>query len=302
MTLQQLKYAVKIADCKSASKAAAQLFITQPALSVAIRELEDEIGTAIFERSNHGMKVTPEGEEFLEHARMMTQEYVFIEKHFIEHKNVKKKFSVAMQHYTFAVQAFMDTIKKYGLDEYEFAIYETKTAEVIERVGNARCELGLIYTDDFNRKPIERILKEHSLEFKKLFDCSVYVYLSKDHPLADKKSITLDELQEYPCLSFDQGAPNAFYFAEEVFSTFGYKRLIHASDRATLLNLMVGMNAYTLCSGIICNELNGNCYTAVPLAAQNKMTIGYIKRKKAALSRIGEEYITTLLKYQKNVL
>lgn len=302
MTLQQLKYAVTVAEYKSVNKAAAKLFITQPALSVAIKELEEEIGSTIFIRNNRGMSVTPEGEEFLEHARMMVDEYGFIERHFIEHRNVKKKFSVALQHYTFAVQAFMDVANELGFDEYEFAIYETQTASVIDRVSSMKCELGILYTDDFNRKAIERILKDKSLEFSKLFDCSVYVYLSKTHPLAEKDLITFDDLQDYPCLSFDQGSPSSFYYAEEMFSSYGYKKLIHASDRATLLNLMIGMDGYTLCSGIICNGLNGNVYAAVPLDTDSKMTIGYIKRKNTSISRMGEKYIEALKGFSDSIL
>ena len=108
----------------------------------------------------------------------------------------------------------------------------------------------------------------------------------------------MEELEEYPCLSFEQGNYNSFYFAEEVLSTYGYKRLIKACDRATLLNLMVGLNAYTLCCGIICESLNGDDYCAVKLKSDERMTIGYLKRKGVALSALGQKYLEEIEKFR----
>ena len=302
MTLQQLRYAVCIADNKSINKAAAELFITQPSLSSTIKDLENEINITIFLRSNRGIVITPEGEEFLGYARQMLEHYKLIEERYTENKNFKKKFSVSMQHYTFAVEAFIRMAREFGLDEYEFAVHETKTAEVIENVKNQKSEIGILYLNDFNRKVIEKIFKESELEFIPLFDCSIYAYISKSNPLAGKESATMKELEDYPCLSFEQGQNNSFYFAEEVLSTYDYKKIIKADDRATRLNLMKGLNGYTLCSGIICQELNGDDYAAIPLAKDETMTIGYIKRKKMPLSRLGEMYITELKKYEQYVL
>ena len=302
MTLQQLKYAIAIADNKSMNKAAAELFITQPSLSSTIKELENEIHIEIFSRSNRGIAITPEGEEFLGYARQMLDHYRLIEEKYVEQKRSKKKFSVSMQHYTFAVEAFIEMAKEFGMEEYEFAVHETKTSEVIENVQMSKSEIGIIYKNEFNGKFIEKILREKDMEFVSLFDCKIYVYLSKNNPLAKKEIIEFEELQKYPCLSFEQGDNSSFYFAEEVLSTNEYKQIIKADDRATLLNLMVGLNGYTLCSGIICSELNGNDYAAVPLKTEERMTIGYIKRKRMPLSQLGEKYIEELKKYAGKVL
>ena len=302
MTLQQLKYAIAIADNKSMNKAAAELFITQPSLSSTIKELENEIHIEIFSRSNRGIAITPEGEEFLGYARQMLDHYRLIEEKYVEQKRSKKKFSVSMQHYTFAVEAFIEMAKEFGMEEYEFAVHETKTSEVIENVQMSKSEIGIIYKNEFNGKFIEKILREKDMEFVSLFDCKIYVYLSKNNPLAKKEIIEFEELQKYPCLSFEQGDNSSFYFAEEVLSTNEYKQIIKADDRATLLNLMVGLNGYTLCSGIICSELNGNDYAAVPLKTEERMTIGYIKRKRMPLSQLGEKYIEELKKYAEKVL
>lgn len=301
MTLQQLKYALTIADCGSMNEAAKQLFISQPSLSETMKELETEIGLDIFLRSNRGIVITPEGEEFLGYARQVTEQFGLLQSKYID-KRVKEKFSVSTQHYTFAVKAFVETVKQIGMEQYEFAVHETTTISVIENVKNFKSEIGVLYENDFNEKVLNKMFKENGLEFVELFSCDTFVYLWSGHPLAKQDVITMEELDEYPCLSFDQGKNNSLYLAEEMKSTYEYRRLIKANDRATLLNLMIGLNAYTLCSGIICEDLNGNDYKAVPLKETEKMRIGYIKRKGAKVSHIGELYIEELKKYKEKVM
>lgn len=301
MTLQQLRYALTIADCGSMNEAAKQLFISQPSLSETMKELETEIGFDIFLRSNRGIMITPDGEEFLGYARQVTEQFGLLQSKYIE-KNTKEKFSVSTQHYTFAVKAFVETVKQIGMEHYEFAVHETTTASVIDNVKNFKSEIGVLYENDFNEKVLNKMFKENGLEFVELFQCDTFVYLWKGHPLANQKVISMEELDDFPCLSFDQGKNHSLYLAEEMKSTYEYKRLIKANDRATLLNLMIGLNAYTLCSGIICEDLNGNDYRAVPLRETEKMRIGYIRRKGAKVSHIGEIYIGELKKYKEKVM
>lgn len=296
MTLNQLKYAIAVSESDSFNIAARKLYISQPSLSTSIHALEEEIGIQIFRRSQNGISVTPDGKEFIGYARQVMEQYELLDARYISKSEVKKKFSVSMQHYTFAVNAFVQMVKQYGMDEYEFAVHETKTHEVIEDVKNGKSEIGILYLNDFNKKVLEKLMAESSLEFHPLLECNVYVYMSKAHPLAVKEKISLEELKDYPCLSFDQGEYNSFYYAEEVLSTYEYKQLIKANDRATMLNLMVGLNGYTLCSGIICEELNGDNYCAVKLDSDEKMEIGYISRKGAAISAIGLKYLEEIAK------
>ena len=302
MTLQQLRYVIRAADSRSMNEAAKALYISQPSLSEAIKELEKEIGIELFKRSSHGTVLTPEGEEFLGYARQVTDQYQLLENRYIYRTKGKKKFSVSMQHYSFAVKAFVELVKQFGMDEYEFAVYETRTYDVLMDVKNFKSEIGVLYENDFNEKVLNKMFKENGLEFVELFSCDTFVYLWSGHPLAKQDVITMEELDEYPCLSFDQGKNNSLYLAEEMKSTYEYRRLIKANDRATLLNLMIGLNAYTLCSGIICEDLNGNDYKAVPLKETEKMRIGYIKRKGAKVSHIGELYIEELKKYKEKVM
>lgn len=302
MTLAQLRYAITVAGASSMNEAAGKLFISQPSLSAAIKELEAEVGVELFKRTNRGISVTPEGEEFIGYARQVVEQYNLIESKYILKENTKKKFGVSMQHYTFAVKAFVEMVKQFGMDEYEFEIHETKTYDVIEDVKNCKSEIGILYLNDFNKKVLTKLFHESAVEFHELLKCHIYVYLWKGHPLASKEEITLEELEEYPCLSFDQGHNNSFYFAEEVLSTYDYKRLIKANDRATFLNLMIGLNGYTLCSGIMCEELNGSDYCAIKLKSDEIMTIGYIARKGVQVSPLGKKYLEEISKYKDKAL
>ena len=297
MTLQQLKYAIEIADSGSMNEAAKKLFISQPSLSGAIKELENELGFEIFLRSNRGILISPDGEEFLGYARQVIEQFSILSDHYIEKKN-KHKFSVSMQHYSFAVKAFVEVVKQYGMDSFEFAVHETRTMEVIDNVRNFKSELGVLYLNDFNEKVLKKVFSTNNISFHELFTCDTFVYLWGGHPLAKKKEISIKELEDYPVLSFDQGKEGSLFLAEEQLSTYDYSRIIKGNDRATMLNLMIGLNGYTLCSGIISEELNGDAYVAVPLKESEKMHIGYIKRKDTGLSEIGKLYIEELEKYK----
>ena len=297
MTLQQLRYVIEVAKTGSMNVAAKQLFVSQPSLSMAIRELENDVHISIFERTTKGVVITAEGEEFLGYARQIINQVELLEDKYIEAGQIKKKFGVSAQHYSFAVKAFVEMVKGFDMDKYEFAIREARTYDVIHDVVTGKSEIGILYTNEFNEKVLNKIFKDNQLEFIHLFTCEGYAYLWKNHPLAGKKVIALEELQDYPCLSFEQGDNNSFYFAEEILSTYDFKKTIKSNKRATNLNLMVGLNAFTLCSGIICEELNGSDYIAVKLAEEVTMDIGYIKRAHMSISEIGELYIEEIKKY-----
>ena len=303
MTIQQLNYVITISEKGSLNKAAEVLFVTQPSLTSAVRELEKELGITLFNRGGKGVTLTNDGAEFIQYARQVVTQYDRLLEKYGKGGNLRKKFGISCQHYSFAVKSFVEMVKQFDTDEYEFAIRESKTRDVIEDVTTGKSEVGILYLSDFNRKAIGKFLKSNQLEFHPLIKCEPYVYLWKGHPLAGKKSIRLEELRDYPCLSFEQGPSGAFYFAEEILSTYDYIRTIKATDRATMLNLMVGLNGYTLCSGIICEELNGSDYVAVAFedeeeeVAAGRMEIGYIVKENMILSQLAEQYIGELKKY-----
>lgn len=302
MTLRQLHYVITICDSGSFNKAAETLYIAQPSLTSAVQELEREIGITIFYRSGRGVSLTQDGAEFLLYARQLYHQYELLQEKYADGTSVKKKFGVSTQHYSFAVKAFVELVKRFDTSQYEFAIRETMTREVISDVANMRSEVGILYLSDFNRAAIQKLLRTNGLVFHPLIDCCAYVYLWAQHPLASKSSLCFEDLHDYPCLSFEQGDASSFYFAEEILSTSEYPRTIKANDRATVLNLMVGLGGYTLCSGIICEELNGDDYVAIPFQANaaegdSVMRIGYITKKNTILSAIGALYIEEIKAY-----
>lgn len=308
MTLQQIHYSIIISETGSMNKAAEILYVSQPSLSSAIHDLEKELGIIIFHRSGRGVTPTNDGLEFLNYARQVYSQYeVLLEKYGNSGKR-KKKFGISTQHYSFIVKSFVEMVKQFDTQEYEFAIRETKTKEIIDDVSSLKSEIGILYLSKFNQAVILKLLKANGLEFHKLLDCNVYAYLWKGHPLANQKKVKIEQLYEYPCLSFEQGDGGSFYFSEEIFSTYEYPRTIKANDRATMLNLMVGLNGYTLCSGIICEELNGNDYIAIPLdhaedpTLDDAMQIGYIVKSNQILSSMGNLYIQETKKYLHNLM
>lgn len=297
MTLQQLKYIITVADTGTITEAANRLYISQPSLTNAIRELEKEMNIVIFNRTNKGISLSKEGEIFLGYARQVLEQAAILEDKYKSRNGGKKQFCVSTQHYSFAVNAFVDLIKEYGQDEYDFSLRETQTYEIIEDVARMRSEIGILFLNDFNEKVLMKILKSHDLEFNQLFVAKPHVFISRKHPLAEKNVITNEELELYPYLSFEQGEHNSFYFSEEIFSSSERKKNIRVRDRATLFNLLIGLNGYTVCSGVIDKKLNGKDIIAVPLEDESDMRIGYITHKKGMLSRLGSTYLEALKKY-----
>ncbi len=296
MTLQQLKYAIAIAEQKSISEAAKAMFISQPTLSNAIKELERELGITIFLRNNKGIEISLEGKKFLGYARQVIEQADLLEEEYLG-KPAKQKFSISTQHYSFAVNAFVDLIKEYGGDNYEFTIRETKTYEIIEDVRSLRSEIGILYLNDFNEKVITKLIKDSDLVYEELFAAQPHVFVSKSNPLAKKKKIKLDEIGDFPYLSFEQGDNNSFYFSEEILSTLEHSKTIYVSDRATLFNLLIGLNGYTFSTGIVCEELNGENVVTIPLDIDDNIRVGSITHKDITLSRMGEIYLEAIRKF-----
>ncbi len=299
MTLQQLRYVTAVAEIGTITEAADRLFISQPSLTNAIHELEKEMGIQIFHRTNKGISLSKEGEDFLGYARQVLEQAAILEDKYKGSDAGKKQFCVSTQHYSFAVNAFVDLIKEYGQDEYDFCLRETQTYEIIEDVAQMRSEIGILFLNDFNEAVINKILKSRDLEFHALFVATPHVFISRNHPLADQPVITNEQLTPYPYLSFEQGEHNSFYFSEEIFSVSERKKNIRVRDRATLFNLLIGLNGYTVCSGVIDKNLNGKDIIAVPLAEEGDMRIGYITHRKGMMSRLGNTYLEALGNYIK---
>ena len=300
MTLQQLKYVITVAETGTITEAAKKLYISQPSLTNAIHDLEKEMNVEIFHRTNKGIDISKEGEDFLGYARQVLEQAAILEDKYKNGSGGKKQFCVSTQHYSFAVNAFVDLIQQYGQEEYDFSLRETQTYEIIEDVAKMKSEIGILFLNEFNEKVLRKLMKANDLEFHPLFTARPHVFISRRHPLADHTIITNEELEAYPYLSFEQGEHNSFYLSEEIFSTTERKKNIRVRDRATLFNLLIGLNGYTVCSGVIDRNLNGEDIIAVPLQDESEMQIGYLTHRRGMRSRLGETYLAFLKEYLKD--
>ena len=294
MKLQQLRYVVKVAECGSITEASRRLFVSQPSITASIRDLENEMGVHIFERTNKGVIVSEEGETFLGYARQVLDQADLLEGKYKGTSEQVPHFSVSCQHYSFAVNAFVDVIREFDAARYDFTLREEQTHEIIEDVAHMKSELGILYLSEHNREVIERMLAANELVFEGLFCATPHVFVCADHPLADHASVTLEDLEDYPFLSYEQGSYNSFYYSEELTSTFERRKNIRVRDRATLFNLAMGLNGYTVCSGVISHELNGPGIISIPLDVDEYMEIGIITRKNTTLTRYGQAYIDVI--------
>lgn len=294
MKLQQLRYVVKVAECGSITETSRRLFVSQPSITASIRDLENEMGVHIFERTNKGVVVSEEGETFLGYARQVLDQADLLEGKYKGTSEQVPHFSVSCQHYSFAVNAFVDVIREFDAARYDFTLREEQTHEIIEDVAHMKSELGILYLSEHNREVIERMLAANELVFEGLFCATPHVFVCSDHPLADHASVTLEDLEDYPFLSYEQGSYNSFYYSEELTSTFERRKNIRVRDRATLFNLAMGLNGYTVCSGVISHELNGPGIISIPLDVDEYMEIGIITRKNTTLTRYGRAYIDAI--------
>lgn len=300
MTLQQLKYVIEIATRGSMNEAAKRLFVSQPSLSNAIRELEQELRITIFERTNKGISLSKEGVEFLSYARQVVEQAELLEGRYLNAKPSPQHFAVSTQHYAFAVNAFVKLVQEYGQEEYELALRETKTHEIIQDVRTLRSEIGILYLNEFNEKVMKRLLKDANLEFHSLFIAKPHIFISVNNPLAKQDIVSIHQLEPYPYLSFEQGEYNSFHFSEEILSTLSHPKSIRVNDRATLFNLLIGLNGYTISTGVLSAELNGRDIIPVPLDCEETMNVGWISHKSAALSKLATVYVEALYEAASN--
>ncbi|CAM4492065.1 LysR family transcriptional regulator [Paenibacillus typhae] len=294
MTLQQLRYAIEIANSGSMNEAAKRLFVSQPSLSNAIKELENELGIIIFERTNRGISVSAEGVEFLGYARQIIEQTEFMENRYTGKKRSPVYFSVSTQHYAFVVDAFVRLMKERELAEYNFSLRETQTFEIIEDVRTLRSDLGILYINESNYKVMNKLFSDGNLKFTPLFNTNPHVYVRAGHTLASKESIILEDILPYPYITFEQGDNNSLHFSEEMLSFTQIEKNIKVTDRATLSNLLLGSNAYTIGTGIMASDLNGNGVVTIPYESNEVFTVGWIAHKDRKPSEIMSAYIDLL--------
>ena len=299
MRIEQLEYLEAIVKTGSINEAAKNLYLTQPSLSNAIKELEKEVGVQILLRSKLGVSLTEDGREFLIYARQILDNVHLLEERYQKNAVRKQALSISAQHYAFVVHAFVELIRSVDSEEYQFNLRETETENILKDLASFKSEIGILYLNAFNRQVLEKLFKDNDLIFTPLFVAQPHVFVGSQNPLIGRESVTLEDLEEYPYLSYEQGERNSFYFAEEILSTINHKKSIKVSDRATIFNLMVGLNGYTISSGIISSELNDDKIVAIPLEVDDSMTLGWLKRNKMELSPLAKDYIDILKEHIK---
>lgn len=299
MRIQQLEYLERIVEAGSINEAAKRLFLTQPSLSNAVKELENEMGIQIFQRSSGGISLTAEGREFMTYSKQILDQVNLMNERYKNGQQRKQSFSVSAQHYAFVVHAFVELIKSVNANEYQFTLRETETQNIFNDLAQFKSELGILYTNGFNQKIMQRLFKENNLVFTPLFVAKPHIFVSRYNPLTSNSSVNLSDLEDYPYLSYEQGEVNSFYFSEEILSTLSHKKSIKVSDRATIFNLMVGLNGYTISSGIISSKLNDDKIVAIPLNVDDDITMGWLKHRQVELSPLAERYLTMLKEHIK---
>ena len=295
MTLQQLKYVVEIAKCGSINKAARHLFVSQSSLSNAVKELELEMNIHIFFRSNTGIVLSTDGVEFIKYAKQILEQAELLENRYLGAERSFQQFSVSAQHYAFVVDAFAQLLKENPIEEYEFNLRETRTFQVIEDVKNMYSDIGILYRSPMNQNIMDKLFKENNLIFTPLFTASPHVFISAKHPLAHQDFVTLEELGAYPCLSFEQGEHSSFHFLEEFLVIKNHRKNIYVTDRATLFNLLIGVNGYTISTGFLNTDLTGGKgIIAVPIDSDDIIEVGWIANNNFKLSKLAVQYLDIL--------
>lgn len=299
MHINQLKYVLEIAASSSMREASTKLYISQPALSASIRELEEELGILIFERTNKGISLTDEGREFLSYAKKTVAQYEILEERYLHKDSDKERFSVSTQHYNFAIKAFTDVIKEMDPAQFIFSIHETKTKEVLEDVRTMKSEVGIVSFSGSNEALMKKLFRDYQLSFTPLMRRETYVYVWHTHPFAGRSEISIEEMQQYPCISFDQSDDSNFYLTEEAMADYSFRKMIKSDDRATSMEIIASLEGYSIGSGMLSGSdaiLQG--LVAIKLKEEDPLTIGYITRNGSTLSMYGKAYVEKLLQYQ----
>ncbi len=299
MNLNQLKYVLEVAGSSSMREASTKLFVSQPALSSSIRDLEEELGILIFDRSNRGISLTDEGRDFIGYAKKTVGQYAILEERYLSKDSDKERFSVSTQHYNLAVKAFTNVIQKMKPEKYVFSIHETKTKEVLDDVRELKSEVGVVSFSDSNESVIKKLLRDYGLEFVPLMRRETYIYLWKDHVLANRSEVSIEEMKDYPCISFDQSSDSNFYLTEEAMADYHFDKMIKSDDRATTMEIIAELGGYSIGSGMLSkNDAILQGLVAVKLKEEDPLIIGYIIRKGSLLSQYGQAYIEELLQYK----
>ena len=293
MTIQQCKYVLEILKKGSFNEAAKTLYIAQSSLSAAVKSLESELNIKIFERSNNGVCLTSDGAEFVRYASQIIEQNDFILAKYKSEQRYQKLY-IATQHYDFVADIFGKMLNTVTDDSYKISLIETKTYNVINDVENGYCDIGIIAIKNTDFDIMKRILINKKLNFTPLFKTSPHVFVRKKHPVCNQNILTYTQLMQYPFVSYEQGNHNVSFFTEEIMESIDVKKHIEISDRASLMNVLMTTDSYTIGTGIMPSALNEGKIISIPLESSSYYNIGYIFHTDRKCSDLTAHFINML--------
>lgn len=290
MTLQQLRYVTHIAALSSISQAARKLNVTQSCISLALNEIEKELGLKIFERSPKGMTPTSKGAEIIHHAQQIMQHLSLLEKNPESQKQVTKSLSICSQHFTCVLAAFIQFAQYLGNASYDLTIKETGAALVIEQLASELCEIGFLFYTEFNKNFIINALHEHNLEYLLLAIFKPHVYMHKNHPLSSLNIISLEDLDPYPCINYAKKIYNSHFYTEDICVEIAGSKNIHLVDRSTCLTCLRDLDAYVIRADIPFKILSEDIISR-KLNTKNRVYMIFIKKSGRELSNLATQFL-----------
>ena len=295
MNIQQLRYVVAIANSGTFREAAEKMYVSQPSLSISVRDLEKELGFKIFRRTSSGTFLTRRGMEFYEKAQELVKGFDIFQNQYANPEEEKKEFSISSQHYDFLPPLITQFSVLYP-ENKDFRIFESTTVQILDEVAQGHSELGIIYLNKQNTKGIMQRVDKLGLEVIDLIPFQTHIYLRKGHPLAKKESLVMEDLAHLPTVRFTQEKDEYLYYSENFVDTSSSSQLFNVTDRATLNGILERTDAYATGSGFLDSQ-SVNGITVIPLIddLDNKMV--YVKREEVDLSPVAEKFVQVMEAY-----
>ena len=295
MNIQQLRYVVAIANSGTFREAAEKMYVSQPSLSISVRDLEKELGFKIFRRTSSGTFLTRRGMEFYEKAQELVKGFDIFQNQYANPEEEKDEFSVASQHYDFLPPTITTFSQRYP-DYKNFRIFESTTVQILDEVAQGHSEIGIIYLNNQNQKGIMQRIEKLGLEVIELIPFQTHIYLREGHPLAKKKELVMDDLVDLPTVRFTQEKDEYLYYSENFVDTSASSQMFNVTDRATLNGILERTNAYATGSGFLDSD-SVNGITVIPLNDNLNNRMVYVKREELELSQAGTLFVEVMQEY-----
>ena len=295
MNIQQLRYVVAIANSGTFREAAEKMYVSQPSLSISVRDLEKELGFKIFRRTSSGTFLTRRGMEFYEKAQELVKGFDIFQNQYANPEEEKDEFSIASQHYDFLPPTITTFSQRYP-DYKNFRIFESTTVQILDEVAQGHSEIGIIYLNNQNQKGVMQRIEKLGLEVIELIPFQTHIYLREDHPLAKKKELIMDDLVDLPTVRFTQEKDEYLYYSENFVDTSASSQMFNVTDRATLNGILERTNAYATGSGFLDSD-SVNGITVIPLNDNLNNRMVYVKREEVDLSQAGTLFVEVMQEY-----